>query len=112
MTMITPSYLGETIEYSSLHACRSTLEDPNRGRGVGSQCWALRQVALRQRSSDLSVVASYICIGHWEHLIPGNTPGESLPDLPRRNWPKVCWAMGRKHRLNLPDLLKLDYCGL
>ena len=28
MTMITPSYLGETIEYSSLHACRSTLEDP------------------------------------------------------------------------------------
>ena len=32
MTMITPSYLGETIEYSSLHACRSTLEDPtNRG---------------------------------------------------------------------------------
>ena len=30
MTMITPSYLGETIEYSSLHACRSTLEDPIR----------------------------------------------------------------------------------
>ena len=28
MTMITPSYLVETIEYSSLHACRSTLEDP------------------------------------------------------------------------------------
>ena len=36
MTMITPSYLGETIEYSSLHACRSTLEDPtdpHRGHG-------------------------------------------------------------------------------
>ena len=31
MTMITPSYLGETIEYSSLHACRSTLEDPMNG---------------------------------------------------------------------------------
>ena len=30
MTMITPSYLGETIEYSSLHACRSTLEDPSK----------------------------------------------------------------------------------
>ena len=30
MTMITPSYLGETIEYSSLHACRSTLEDPRK----------------------------------------------------------------------------------
>ena len=33
MTMITPSYLGETIEYSSLHACRSTLEDPTE-RGI------------------------------------------------------------------------------
>ena len=32
MTMITPSYLGETIEYSSLHACRSTLEDPTSPR--------------------------------------------------------------------------------
>ena len=32
MTMITPSYLGETIEYSSLHACRSTLEDPTVGQ--------------------------------------------------------------------------------
>ena len=32
MTMITPSYLGETIEYSSLHACRSTLEDPTSKR--------------------------------------------------------------------------------
>ena len=34
MTMITPSYLGETIEYSSLHACRSTLEDPTIGENV------------------------------------------------------------------------------
>ena len=33
MTMITPSYLGETIEYSSLHACRSTLEDPTADKG-------------------------------------------------------------------------------
>ena len=35
MTMITPSYLGETIEYSSLHACRSTLEDPTAASLVG-----------------------------------------------------------------------------
>ena len=35
MTMITPSYLGETIEYSSLHACRSTLEDPTNASGPG-----------------------------------------------------------------------------
>ena len=34
MTMITPSYLGETIEYSSLHACRSTLEDPTIDGGL------------------------------------------------------------------------------
>ena len=34
MTMITPSYLGETIEYSSLHACRSTLEDPTGQNGT------------------------------------------------------------------------------
>ena len=35
MTMITPSYLGETIEYSSLHACRSTLEDPTKIKVTG-----------------------------------------------------------------------------
>ena len=44
MTMITPSYLGETIEYSSLHACRSTLEDPTYGElghfGAG-QNWSV-----------------------------------------------------------------------
>ena len=37
MTMITPSYLGETIEYSSLHACRSTLEDPTNIAQVSGQ---------------------------------------------------------------------------
>ena len=37
MTMITPSYLGETIEYSSLHACRSTLEDPTQPVGILAQ---------------------------------------------------------------------------
>ena len=40
MTMITPSYLGETIEYSSLHACRSTLEDPMMTAVVGSSAVA------------------------------------------------------------------------
>ena len=40
MTMITPSYLGETIEYSSLHACRSTLEDPTPWLDHGR--WAIR----------------------------------------------------------------------
>ena len=39
MTMITPSYLGETIEYSSLHACRSTLEDPTYSNANGNSYW-------------------------------------------------------------------------
>ena len=45
MTMITPSYLGETIEYSSLHACRSTLEDPTL-KGAELAVWAGQSVAL------------------------------------------------------------------
>ena len=43
MTMITPSYLGETIEYSSLHACRSTLEDPTANLG-GWLLWLSRAI--------------------------------------------------------------------
>ena len=39
MTMITPSYLGETIEYSSLHACRSTLEDPTKNKEIALEIW-------------------------------------------------------------------------
>ena len=41
MTMITPSYLGETIEYSSLHACRSTLEDPTSRMQTATCCHVL-----------------------------------------------------------------------
>ena len=41
MTMITPSYLGETIEYSSLHACRSTLEDPTWNVVLVAGAWAV-----------------------------------------------------------------------
>ena len=50
MTMITPSYLGETIEYSSLHACRSTLEDPTGQRLSWSRSTAMAR-ALRASSS-------------------------------------------------------------
>ena len=45
MTMITPSYLGETIEYSSLHACRSTLEDPTGSCGLAQKRVARQRVA-------------------------------------------------------------------
>ena len=64
MTMITPSYLGETIEYSSLHACRSTLEDPTAMssereiRGSGSKQFrvprsrgSFRQASRKRHSS-------------------------------------------------------------
>ena len=55
MTMITPSYLGETIEYSSLHACRSTLEDPTLLRSELDD-WDLPTdfVAIRQKKADKS----------------------------------------------------------
>ena len=69
MTMITPSYLGETIEYSSLHACRSTLEDPTTGvtRGkrlvvlVGQKkavAIAVRNASGRRRWSKLAELLS------------------------------------------------------
>ena len=48
MTMITPSYLGETIEYSSLHACRSTLEDPTTG-DTQDHCWMVWSLGGAQR---------------------------------------------------------------
>ena len=48
MTMITPSYLGETIEYSSLHACRSTLEDPTPPRGYGHAIYSARDFVGRE----------------------------------------------------------------
>ena len=57
MTMITPSYLGETIEYSSLHACRSTLEDPTAWqklpRVVRDLCAELgKDIELAMRGAD------------------------------------------------------------
>ena len=51
MTMITPSYLGETIEYSSLHACRSTLEDP-----TGAHIFIL---GTRKANDSLAAAATY-----------------------------------------------------
>ena len=53
MTMITPSYLGETIEYSSLHACRSTLEDPTPGQGVFTALLARNGIRAVNESSAM-----------------------------------------------------------
>ena len=65
MTMITPSYLGETIEYSSLHACRSTLEDPTspetaRPRFLGRRMrlYSPNFAALRSGPNAVAIAAS------------------------------------------------------
>ena len=68
MTMITPSYLGETIEYSSLHACRSTLEDPTQPL----------QVSQQPRRERLSIC----CAGLLQQARQiGQAVGEKLRDL-------------------------------
>ena len=70
MTMITPSYLGETIEYSSLHACRSTLEDPTDYVGYLQHCYAFA-CGLRPgtpkcyRSDMIGYFAADRCTGQW-----------------------------------------------
>ena len=69
MTMITPSYLGETIEYSSLHACRSTLEDPTvvvRGPIVK---FALRNVSTH-RARNLQRSIGTVGIEHVDIIGP------------------------------------------
>ena len=53
MTMITPSYLGETIEYSSLHACRSTLEDPTQDDRVAAAACFLPLTVNPRLSKEL-----------------------------------------------------------
>ena len=86
MTMITPSYLGETIEYSSLHACRSTLEDPTPFPDRVSaprQTYAARDVPGtvvlvpgRDFEHALADVASweYLWVLYWFHLNTGWRP--------------------------------------
>ena len=70
MTMITPSYLGETIEYSSLHACRSTLEDPTA---------AYMKHPPTMKAAELAAVIAIIAASalyHWLFLMLSRaTPG-------------------------------------
>jgi hypothetical protein len=70
MTMITPSYLGETIEYSSLHACRSTLEDPTSSPPplvVGDQ-------AILMLRGDRS---PYVLVGRPQDVLHTRNPAEA-----------------------------------
>jgi len=92
MTMITPSYLGETIEYSSLHACRSTLEDPTRKQPRNTEQW----VAFELFGNTYVIAGDYKAIrvrtgmygdGKWHLYDIKNDPGETRPldrDMPER----------------------------
>ena len=83
MTMITPSYLGETIEYSSLHACRSTLEDPTRDP-LGICAW--RSVAHR-----ILVRVELPFILHWfKYRLPAITNPAGRLSI---------WMLGKRHGL-------------
>ena len=80
MTMITPSYLGETIEYSSLHACRSTLEDPTQLTlkvGSAQQSITVDGSGLTLNTTDGSV--STVIDRKFVENIPLN--GRSFQDL-------------------------------
>ena len=70
MTMITPSYLGETIEYSSLHACRSTLEDPTEAAMRRSEERGFAGIRLVQAGYHNRSLALYLKLGFdvREHL--------------------------------------------
>ena len=84
MTMITPSYLGETIEYSSLHACRSTLEDPTFRNNTAATLSLLEAMLAHgpRRLVFSSTAAVYgepetIPIKEDAKLMPTNAYGES-----------------------------------
>ena len=72
MTMITPSYLGETIEYSSLHACRSTLEDPTP---------FTRAQARRRRRDTLAVLGAVFVVTVLAGLVTGSNVAWALAGL-------------------------------
>ena len=75
MTMITPSYLGETIEYSSLHACRSTLEDP-------TPAWAEHTswIAVDYVKGGIDLELEYaVLAGMCAEMLDGNCVGVYVP---------------------------------
>ena len=75
MTMITPSYLGETIEYSSLHACRSTLEDPT----VASSPFEPRPE--NTTTNQTIPLASDLASFHAQPLFAGEAPASDFAQV-------------------------------
>ena len=80
MTMITPSYLGETIEYSSLHACRSTLEDPTvDDTHFLATGMILEEMCGSYLSEEQGATATVLPIRQdLRYAIPFKEPGETL----------------------------------
>jgi len=104
MTMITPSYLGETIEYSSLHACRSTLEDPTRKqpRNTWSRCrctWDPRVPSSNSPYSEsyYNSLAVVLQRRDWEN--PGVTQLNRLAAHP----PFASWRNSEEARTDRPS---------
>ena len=101
MTMITPSYLGETIEYSSLHACRSTLEDPT--FPVFGNVWAgssapLPNLNMQAYGAGLSIALSdrlSFGITKGAYVVANITPDPRIlalrPDLAGRTGERTGW---------------------
>ena len=81
MTMITPSYLGETIEYSSLHACRSTLEDPTPWTPGGKNVEPTFNLITDGTSNTILAV-------EWDGKIPWIKP-EDIPFEPKGAMPAL-----------------------
>ena len=121
MTMITPSYLGETIEYSSLHACRSTLEDPTQRLGApGPQPLGITDSALLAVSpqAELAVLSEgsdsqslMTDVGMFGTLarvpLNGGAPRELLTEVGAADWSPdgelaVVRQVGDKSRLEFP----------
>ena len=84
MTMITPSYLGETIEYSSLHACRSTLEDPTRNE-IARRILALSPAEAATAAGSMplalaTVAILFLPVAAW--ILYWQLGSPALPDQP------------------------------
>ena len=101
MTMITPSYLGETIEYSSLHACRSTLEDPTHHaeRATGRSIDAIvalmaasedyyRLLQVHPSADDEVIHAAYRALAQKNHPDAGGSK-DAMADLNRAAAPPI-----------------------
>ena len=75
MTMITPSYLGETIEYSSLHACRSTLEDPTVAGDEATLDFVMTKAKCEADDLPVVFVADRV-VGSYIALVESDVSGE------------------------------------